>query len=200
MIGELTPRFRVIFGERRRVADFISEPDEKFFNRLIRKRASSAGSVPVQNAMDTERKISESLVQIRGVYGLYKTSGDMRTWFPGSDFAALGLVTIGGALEEAVAQRSRDNDQTGAFLLDAWGSAWVEGAVSVMDRVIRSEARLTGLSGGKRRSPGYPPWKLEAQAQVLEILGGGDIGVAITTVSLMIPRKSISFGLALAES
>lgn len=197
-MSNLTPRFRIVIGERRKIALFNAIPDIKFFNRLIRKRSASIESEPVRRAIESSRETAENLVRLSAIYGLFETkNSNIGAWFPAGDYAALGIVTIGSSLERETENLARRNKLAEVFLLDAWGSAFVEGAVDMVDRVIRAEASAIGLRPGKRRSPGYQPWRLESQKTVLDILGGGDIGVRLTESLTMLPRKSVSFGFEL---
>ncbi|TFF93213.1 hypothetical protein EU546_06500 [Candidatus Thorarchaeota archaeon] len=195
MLFDPGPRLRMIIGERRTVAGFSAAPDMKLFNRLIRKRKSMTESEPVRKAIATAERRAGALVHTASIYGLYQPDSQIQTRFPDAVYAALALVTIGSELEDEVAQLSSAGDTSAAFLLDAWGSAFVEGAVEVIDAIIRREAQSLGLDGGKRRSPGYPPWGLEEQATIIHRLDGSIIGVRLTDTHTMLPRKSVSFGI-----
>ncbi|MBN1295293.1 hypothetical protein JXA80_00845 [bacterium] len=200
MNAELMPRFRIIPGERRHVAGFHCEPDQAFFDRLIRKKPLAAVSRHLAEAIEASRQETGQWVRTAAIYGLFIPDDTMAHGFPGANLVALALVTCGRDLDIAIDRRTRLNDVLGSFLLDAWGSAWVEGAVSVIDRMIRLEAGLLGLNGGKRRSPGYPPWQITDQRHLIDRLHGTDMGISLTDSLMLIPRKSVSFGIPLTPA
>jgi len=121
----------------------------------------------------------------------------MKKWFPDTTRVILCLVTLGPALENCVDKMAGTDQLTESVVLDAWGSAFMEGAVQVMDEIATRQALLQDLKRRKRRSPGYHPWQLESQTDLLDILQSHSIGVKLTDRFMMIPRKSVSFGVAL---
>jgi hypothetical protein len=114
---------------------------------------------------------------------------------------ALGLVTIGPALEERVAALQGEGRLTEALLLDACGSAAAEEAADLLSASLLGalghapEGGAAAGSPGCRVSPGYGDWDLEHQPALLELLGAAALGVSLSPGLMMTPRKSISFAM-----
>ncbi len=106
---------------------------------------------------------------------------------------ALGLVTIGPALEERVTAYQQEGEMTRALLLDACGSAAAEAAADALCARMLGEPGAAVGAVGCRLSPGYGRWGLEHQPALLDRLGAEALGVILSPSFLMVPRKSISF-------
>jgi len=200
MLNIINPRFRVIVDEYRQIAGFSVEPDMKFFESFLRKREKTAVSPAVESMVKSTRETVENLIQPAAVYGIYTADEKLKSWFPNSNYVGLGIATIGHQLEEEIERHNNNGDLAKAFLIDAWGSAFVEGSVQVVDRLLRIESSMLGCSSEKRRSPGYKPWMLEEQAELFTYLPGNSIGVKLTETYSMLPRKSVSFGIKIIIS
>jgi hypothetical protein len=109
----------------------------------------------------------------------------------------IGVATIGSALEDLADRFVASREWTKAMILDAYGSAAVESAVVEANAKICREAEASGLVAGRRRSPGYPKWPIEQQRRLFDLLGGAPEGVSLNEYCVMVPRKSISFGIPL---
>jgi hypothetical protein len=114
---------------------------------------------------------------------------------------AVGLVTLGPALEARVAELQDERAITQALLLDACGSAAAEEAADLLSAVVVERLGLTAASGaasgtpGCRLSPGYGGWGLEHQPALLGLLDAPALGVSLSPGLMMQPRKSISFAM-----
>lgn len=109
---------------------------------------------------------------------------------------ALGLVTIGPALEREVSRLLARGETTRALLLDAVGSAAVEEAADLLEgrmreRVIGGSSRAGTAS--RRFSPGYGRWPLTAQPALFALVPHAEIHVDLLPSCIMSPRKSVSF-------
>jgi len=110
-----------------------------------------------------------------------------------SDPVAFFMVTIGPALEEEVKTLSDRGDMARAVVLDAVGSETADAVADRMHRVVLKRlAEEKGFSVTPRFSPGYGDWPVTVQGELLEVCGGGLIGISVNESSLMIPRKSVS--------
>lgn len=106
---------------------------------------------------------------------------------------ALGVVTIGPALETEVQRAFREGDMLQGLVLDAFGSeAIVQTSRQVEGRIV-DEALGLGLWPSKRFSPGYKGWPLEEQRFLFSRVDAAAIGVDLNDSCMMIPRKSNSF-------
>lgn len=200
MFDEIIPRFRIVIGEIRRIAAFRVEPDLDFFERIIRKKRPGSATATLERLIADSREISKGLLRPAAVYGIF----DGRTFnmgvYPEPEFVGIAVVTIGSDLEHEAGCRTSAGDITMAMLLDAWGSAWVEGAVGAVDEVIRKESDLLLCQAGKRRSPGFSRWPIREQREIFDRLAVRRMGIELTDASTMIPAKSVSFGIPMNRS
>ena len=122
------------------------------------------------------------------VAALLKTAG----------YGAFFFVTIGDGLEKEADRLNMNGDMTRALILDTLGSEAVDGYADMLQReIIREKAGENGFTITPRFSPGYADWPLTVQPELAELCGASKIGIEITDVYLMLPRKSVSavFGL-----
>lgn len=119
-----------------------------------------------------------------------------------ADALVIGLVTIGGELEEAAATRLAQGEATASLVLEACGSAAAEEAADAFGAAIVTAlagrpAHQNAKSGhvGCRVSPGYARWPITSQRPLFSRLPSKAIGVRLEPSCLMVPRKSISFAM-----
>lgn len=109
---------------------------------------------------------------------------------------ALLVCTLGAAFDTWLRQmQARDMAQ--AVMLDALGSAFVEAACDAAEAEIA--ARFPGMYLTDRFSPGYGDLPLDIQPALLEAAGGQHIGVTVTPSLLMLPQKSVTALIGLAD-
>jgi hypothetical protein len=108
---------------------------------------------------------------------------------------AIGIVSIGGALERRVAELLNDGATTEALLLDAAGSAAVEEAADRLSVMVTGGHPADARHVSCRISPGYGRWPIRSQTSLFKLLPHGEIGVSLLPSMLMVPRKSISFAM-----
>jgi hypothetical protein len=171
----------------------------EFFYRILHRRTQSRDNAMVRKRIEETGKKAEELSFIKGAYGIFSKETVPVEPFPDAIHVALGIVTIGSSVDEEITQSFENGHESDGVLLDAWGSALVEGAVNTVDTVIRLEAGLLNLRSGKRRSPGYHPWKLDNLNNILPILQADKLGVSLTNSNSMSPRKTVTFGIALTQ-
>ncbi len=111
----------------------------------------------------------------------------------------VGLVTIGGRIEQRATELFDDGEATLALLMDAAGSAAVEEAADRLGAIIAG-SDPTNRNGRAahvscRISPGYGRWPIAAQRPLFEILPHADLSVSLLPSMLMVPRKSVSFAM-----
>jgi len=112
------------------------------------------------------------------------------------------IATIGSRLEETVLKLAEERLVLQSAVLDAIGSAAVDGLAGLVQAKIAEEAGNKGLCISQRFSPGYCDWTIRQQEAVFRIIGENSNGVSLTEGYLMIPRKSISgvIGIGLSSS
>ncbi len=108
---------------------------------------------------------------------------------------ALCLCTIGLELENKTAIYFQTNETLKGLILDAIGSEAAEHVARHADSELTKIARDMNLWPSKRFSPGYKNWDLSEQSFLFKILPAEKIGVTINDSFMMIPRKSVSFGM-----
>lgn len=109
---------------------------------------------------------------------------------------ALLVCTLGGEFDQWV-RREQHRDMTRAVLLDALGSVYVESGCDAAEDAIR--ARFLHMYLTDRFSPGYGDLPLDLQAELLARAGGSRIGVTVTESQLMLPQKSVTAIVGLAD-
>jgi hypothetical protein len=141
-----------------------------------------------------------SLLRPRGAYVLSGRADALRVGVPRpTERVAFAICTIGPTLEEEQARLSRDGDALGAMILDAIGSAAAEAAADRLHARICAEVQAERLKASMRISPGYGRWDVARQTELLARLPTATLGVRLTSGSMMIPRKSVSFAVLTAE-
>ncbi|MCK4236682.1 MAG: hypothetical protein KAX38_06160, partial [Candidatus Krumholzibacteria bacterium] len=119
--------------------------------------------------------------------------------FADLDRVAFCICTIGPRLEKEVSALSEKGELLRAVVLDSVGSVSAEAAAEHVDRVIQAGASREGLKTSCRASPGYGDWDIREQASIFDLLPGDRIGVSLTGSFMMVPRKSVSFAIQIAE-
>jgi hypothetical protein len=128
-------------------------------------------------------------------------SGELVSSHLGSaERVVLILCTVGKALEDHVADLSKDNIVYG-LALDGVGSAAVEALANSACKSFEDQAREQGLQSSIPISPGMVGWSVEeGQPEIFEILEPAQINVNLTKHSLMLPRKSLTMVLGFGIS
>ncbi|HVN77200.1 MAG TPA: vitamin B12 dependent-methionine synthase activation domain-containing protein [Thermoanaerobaculaceae bacterium] len=138
-----------------------------------------------------------SLLRPRGAYALVSRAQAAAAGMP-DPAARVGVaaVTIGSALEDEVSRCVATNAVLDALVLDSIGSAAAEAAADELNLELCSIASSEGLEAAARVSPGYGGWDTGAQGALLALLPTDELGITLTSGSMMVPRKSVSFAVA----
>lgn len=118
------------------------------------------------------------------------TGKGLARFFQGAEAAALLLVTLGGALEERVAELFAQGQALEAYLLDAVGSAAMHELLAQARALVCAAAAEEGLAVGPYLQPGCQYWELRDQAVVCAFLPLNELGVVLTPSLFLWPRKS----------
>jgi cobalamin-dependent methionine synthase I len=110
------------------------------------------------------------------------------------------VTTIGGGLEAKVRKLAEDGSLVHAYVLDAVGSIAAEEVAGHMEMVAADMARSDGLVASRRFSPGYCDWNITQQRSLFRLAEADSIGVSLSELGLMIPRKSVSGIIGLGPS
>jgi hypothetical protein len=144
---------------------------------------------------------ASSLLAPVGAYRFMKKEAYGHSDYVGAlDELALCLVTIGPQLEAAVNQRKQEGDLSWAVILDSYGSAAAEAAAEKAEAIIQKKIRDLGQHSSRRFSPGYGGWNVAEQKWVLAALDAETIGVSLTEHCMMMPRKSVTFAIAIGDT
>jgi hypothetical protein len=136
-----------------------------------------------------------SLIRPRGAYRVASSEQAAAAGMPEpTELVGLGLCTIGPALEAREHRLGQQSQVLEALVLDAFGSAAAEAAADALNLRICQEAQALGYQLPRRISPGYGRWRIEGQRELLSLLEMEAVGVRLTEGLMMVPRKSISFG------
>ncbi len=155
----------------------------------------------VEHALTECLRAAGDLVKPKGIYVI--TAGNAlpgSTMFTDLERVAFCVCTIGRELESEVSRRSGGDDLLGAVVLDSVGSVAAEAVADFMDRRIQGEAAREGLRASCRASPGYGDWDVREQGSIFKLLPAERISVRLTDSMMMVPRKSVSFAVHIAES
>jgi hypothetical protein len=110
----------------------------------------------------------------------------------GASHLALGVCTVGAAIENHVSEWFAANERLRAVVLDDIGTFALYGLSDQLEALLQKEAESLGLEASGVLSPGEDGFELSEQAKVAELAGGESIGVSITSTGMLIPRKSLS--------
>lgn len=179
---------------------FEVEIDRGEVRRLLGIKEYRAAAPRVEEAIEQMMSLAAGMIEPMGIYTIIKGDdfpGSSR--FVGLERVALGICTIGKRLEEQVSEFSRTNRLLDALVLDSVGSVAAEAAAEYLDGVIQDAAHDMGLKTSCRASPGYGDWDVREQESIFAVLSGAEIGVSLTDSFMMVPRKSVSFAIDIAE-
>lgn len=169
------------------ILHFLGYPDERFPRAGLAARLEQARDLAVRLAVPrgTWRRLA---VEEAASVGLEPLEAEA---------LVIGLVTVGGALEEEVARALSQARDTDALLLDACADAAVEEAADRLGSELISPGSaaedVPALSC--RISPGYGRWQLQSQPALFARLPHAELGVELKSSLMMTPRKSVSFAM-----
>ena len=111
---------------------------------------------------------------------------------PSARELAVVVCTIGPRLEEEVTECFNKKEPLRGLLLDGIGSAAVDSLTQEVCKLMMREASSRGYQASSPLSPGMPGFPITEQWQMLNLVPAGEIGVSLTPIGMMMPRKSIS--------
>lgn len=104
----------------------------------------------------------------------------------------LMAVTVGPDLDGEIDRFFVEQKPTLAIIYDAIGSDGAERAADHVNQYVINEAKRKGYTTRFRFSPGYGGWTVENQADLIDYLEAGQIGIRVSNMGQMSPRKSVS--------
>jgi hypothetical protein len=154
----------------------------------------------LEKAVEEALSMAQGLLAPKGIYTVI-AGRDL----PGSKMfdelerVAFCICTIGPGVEKEISALSEKGELLEAIVLDSIGSVAAEAVAEYIDGRIQAEALREGLKTSCRVSPGYGDWDIREQVSIFHLLPGERIGVRLSEGYMMIPRKSISFAIQIAE-
>lgn len=159
-----------------------------------------ARSLSVPKYTFTEKKISvfnDDSIEIEGGTKFYtkKTTAYMK----GASELVLFLVTIGAGIENEASSLTSGKDPLKGYLLDRIGSFAVESLADNLEKRLRKDYSHGKKSVSSRFSPGYCDWPIDDQFKMAKIIDFSKADVKLTEGCMMVPKKSISAIVAIAD-
>jgi hypothetical protein len=110
----------------------------------------------------------------------------------GAMHLAIGVCTLGSALEKQVSEWFASSERLCAVLLDDIGTFALYELSDRFEQILQQAAARMGLEASGVLTPGEDGFDLREQRTVAELAGGADIGVALTATGMFVPRKTLS--------
>jgi len=188
----------------------IDPPYAKIYSRLGYKKRTTKLSLGQQK--ETDRVIEEavSLILLKGSILrtiISKNDGEEITLAENLTFiskklsallkdcpeAVLMGATAGNAIMDAIQEKTSQDDLAAAVVYDATASEMVDAALDWIMDYLNQQLRREGKKLLPRRfAAGYADFKLENQKMIYEKLQMDKIGVAINSMFILLPEKSVT--------
>ena len=174
--------------------------------------SSSAGGQE-DHAQRLEAQMAEAeqmLLQAARPRGIYRvlarenvaTEGlSIEKHLEGCDRVAVLAVTLGAQVDELIS-RTQITNMTLAVILDAGASVLAEQAADQAESLMKAELqeKLPGVFSTSRFSPGYGDYPIRYQREILASTDAPrKIGLTVTAGDMMVPHKSITALVGLAD-
>lgn len=147
-----------------------------------------------------EKKITQTgadFIELEGSVRLSTTK--IPLFIAGSTSLVIFVVTIGDGIENEASVLTSGSDPLNGYLLDRIGSFAVESLAENLEKRIRRNYSLHKKSISSRFSPGYCDWPIEEQFKLAKVSDFSKAGVKLTASCMMVPKKSISGIIAVAD-
>jgi hypothetical protein len=185
------PRLTVIDSdETRRYAGLGKKAD--FSPELLGEACTQAQLLSIPKGVWQIYTYDQDMHAIMATDPLVLTTDSVIRHLYGAVEVAVMAVTIGLPLEQEVSNLFSHNKYALGLLLDAAGTTAVETACDAVCNIISQQAWRSGLTAGRRFSPGYGGWPIEAQPEILDLATGATIGLSVTDTKMLVPRKSVT--------
>ncbi len=110
---------------------------------------------------------------------------------------AVVVCTIGPRLEKQVTDYTNRDEPLRGLLLDGIGSVAVDSLTQEVCKFMAGEASSRGYQVSSPINPGMPGLPITEQWRLLEMVPTREIGVSLTPLAIMSPRKSTSMVMGL---
>ncbi len=169
--------------------------NSEIVNILSGGRRSTGLSSTMLKRLESSKTKAQKYFKPRAVYEIFDTESlpDIR-YFEEASQVALSICTIGDELPKMVKNLFDMGNLADGTIYDAIGSVAADAVADKVNELIDEYAIHNDLETTQRFSPGYCSWPLSGQSLFFEKLNSKDIGVKLTKSFLMLPVKSVSFG------
>ena len=174
-----------------------------------RRYAGMRNTAEFDDAMIEEMcEESRLLLDVKGIWKVYdydcaenvvlsepafKIQGDsIEKHLQGCDKVVCMAVTVGDRIEQEVTKEFKIGGYVSSMIMDAAATAAVEQAADAMEKVIAQEVAKEGYKKIWRYSPGYGDWSLNEQKDFFKITDAKEIGMRLSPMLMLMPRKSIT--------
>ena len=185
-------------------------PIDKIYTRLgFRQKATV---IPHAHQRETNTHIEEaaSLIRLQAAYlrlpvddndgrkitlagKLFFESAKLAAFLKGSREAVLMGATAGGAVLDAIFEKTKAGDMTAAVVYDATASEMTDATLDwLTDYINRQLSREGKKMLARRFSAGYADFNLENQKDIYAALQLDKIGVSLTSDFILKPEKSVT--------
>jgi hypothetical protein len=181
------------------VADLRIEPDPAEVRRFLGYTPGRVVPERTEERLAALWTPAQALLRPRGAWALVGRDDAARAGMPEpTEVVGVAVCTVGDGIESEAARCVEAGALHDALLLEAIGSTAAEAAADALNLRLCTVAAVRGLDAAPRVSPGYGGWDTAGQDALLALLPIAALGIALTSGSMMVPRKSVSFAVALA--
>lgn len=179
--------------------------DRKQWLGFLRVKGEPAQRLATQME-EAERQLLAA-AQPRGIYRVLPREeaavegASIRRHLEGCDQVAVMAVTLGSQIDQLIA-RTQVTNMAMAVVLDAGASVLAEQTADRAEQIIRAELteKLQGRFFTARFSPGYGDYPVRYQREILACVDAHrKIGITLTGGDMMVPHKSVTALIGLAD-
>ena len=175
--------------------------------QLLRNKNTSKNKEPSSQLLleiEQLKEATQKYIKPKAIYGIFSSENLIpKHLFQLSEKTILAICTISSELEEESNSLINTGELSKGVIVDAIASQAAEEIASQVNKIILTENKelLNSKNHTARFSPGYCRWLVEeGQRLIFNLLPAEKIGVTLTTSSMMIPRKSVSFAINIGEN
>lgn len=154
----------------------------------------------LEDQMDEAERLLKAAAGPRAVYKIMERAGfsaqslSVSKHLEGCQKVVLMAVTLGTDVDQLL-RRTQVTDMALAVIIDSGASVLIEQLADDLEEEIKIGPFMT-----PRFSPGYGDWSITEQSRMIRILDAQkQIGLNVTKDSIMIPRKSITAVIGIAD-
>jgi cobalamin-dependent methionine synthase I len=153
-------------------------------------KMSSTMIEPIYTYSDRRIKVKDSYIVLDD--GIKLKSKSIFELLKNSQIITIFFATIGSRIENETNYQFKNNNQVESMIYDAIGSELVDELANIVQKNTKARARRSGYKITRRFSPGYGDFKLSEQKTLAKICNAEEIGIKVTRVNTMLPRKTVS--------